>query len=130
MTYRATAATVGNSRALRVDSALFRAHPEFAAGEFDVSVIAPGRMLVQSTSDTPPDDTDPVFDAFLGFVEHQMALRPDLITKVTKQDRRDADQLVRGVKPAPDEDLGDDFVLPDTRVTSRGRKPRRKALKK
>ena len=129
MTYRATAATVGNSRALRVDSALFRAHPEFALGEFDVSVIAPGCMLVQAKSDTPADVRDPVFDAFLGFVEHQMALRPDLITRVTARDRREAAELVRGVKPASDEDLGDDFALP-TRATHRERKPRRQAVKK
>ncbi len=130
MTYRAKAATVGNSRALRVDSALFRAHPEFAVGEFDVSVIAPGRMLIQAMSDAPADETDPVFDAFLGFLEHQMAQRPDLITSVTDADRRSADDLLRGVESAPDEDLGDAFVLPNARPTPPTRKRARNTTKK
>jgi hypothetical protein len=113
-----------------VDSALFRAHPEFAVGEFDVSVIAPGRMLIQATSPAPTDETDPVFDAFLGFLEHQMAQRPDLITSVTEADRRSADDLLRGVESTPDEDLGDGFALPNARPTPPPRKRARKTTKK
>ena len=130
MTYRAKAATVGNSKALRLDSALFRAHPEFAVGEFAVSVIAPGCMLVQATTENAENETDPVFDAFLGFVEHQMGQRPDLITPVSRADRREADEIVRGVRSSPDEDLGNDFELPGSRPSVRPRKrPKRLARK-
>ncbi len=117
MTYRAKAATVGNSKALRLDSALFREHPEFAAGEFTVSVIAPGRLLVQSTSEAAPnEETDPVFDAFLGFLEHQMERRPDLITPATRADLAEADELLSGVEADRDADLGESFRMPGARA--------------
>ena len=130
MTYRAKAATVGNSKALRLDSALFREHPEFATGEFAVSVIAPGCMLVQATAEHAGDETDPVFDAFLGFVEHQMGLRPDLISALISADRREADEILRGVRSDPDEDLGDDFELPGSRPTVRSPKRAERVTKK
>jgi hypothetical protein len=78
-------------------------------------------MLVQATVDDAEDKTDPVFAAFLGFVEHQMRLRPDLITSVTRGDRREADEILRGVRASADEDLGDDFGLPGTRPSRRPR---------
>ena len=118
MTYRAKAATVGNSKALRLDSALFREHPEFASGEFTVNVIAPGRLLVQARSEAPSDEeTDPVFDAFLGFLEHQMTRRPDLITPATHSDMAEADDLLSGVTSDPDADLGDSFRAAGIRRT-------------
>jgi len=119
MTYHAKAATVGNSKALRLESALFRAHPEFSSGEFTVSVIAPGRLLVQATSQAAKDETDPVFDAFLGFLEHQMAQRPDLISAVTRSDLNEADAVLKGVDSDRDEDLGDAFVMPGPRPAGR-----------
>lgn len=130
MPYHAKAATVGNSKALRLDSALFREHPEFAAGEFAVSVIAPGCMLVQATAETGDDENDPVFDAFLTFVEHQMAQRPDLITAVSASDRREANALLTGVSADRDADLGNDFELPDVRpLKRRVRRGRKASLK-
>ena len=120
MAYRAKAATVGNSKALRLDSALFREHPEFAAGEFSVSVIAPGCLLVQATTGVGDDETDPVFEAFVGFLEQQMTRRPDLLSPVTAADRREAGAILGGVSADQDEDLGDDFSLPEPR--SRGRR--------
>lgn len=122
MTYHAKAATVGNSKALRLDSALFRAHPEFATGDFAVSVIAPGCMLVQATTENATDETDPVFDAFLSFIERQMELRPDLISAVTRADRRDAAEILRGTRSDPDADLGDAFEAPESRPVARSRK--------
>ena len=129
MTYHAKAATVGNSKALRLDSALFRAHPEFATGEFAVSVIAPGCMLVQATTEDVQDETDPVFDAFLGFVEHQMELRPDLLTAVTQADRREAGEILRGVRSDPDADLGDDFEFPGSLPAVQPRKRSKRPAK-
>ncbi|MES2178300.1 MAG: hypothetical protein V4550_10585 [Gemmatimonadota bacterium] len=130
MTYRAKAATVGNSKALRLDAALFRAHPEFGTGEFAVSVIAPGQLLIQAIAESTKDETDPVFDAFLGFVELQMELRPNLISAVTQADRREAAELLRGVRSDPGEDLGDDFVLPGDSRDTRSRKKSKRVSKK
>lgn len=131
MTYRAKAATVGNSKALRLDSALFREHPEFASGEFTVNVIAPGRLLVQASSEGVSDDeTDPVFDAFLGFLEHHMAQRPDLVTPATRSDLADADELLVGVTADRDADLGESFRAPGTRRTRSRNKRNARASKK
>ena len=130
MTYHAKAATVGNSKALRLDAALFRAHPEFGTGEFTVSVIAPGQMLIQAMAESTKNETDPVFDAFLGFVEHQMQLRPDLISAVTQADRRKAADLLRGVRSDPDEDLGADFVLPGDSPAARAPRKSRQVAKR
>lgn len=131
MTYRAKAATVGNSKALRLDSALFREHPEFASGEFTVNVIAPGRLLVQATSEAQSDEeTDPVFDAFLGFLEDQMVRRPDLITPATRSDMAEADELLSGVTADRDEDLGESFRAPGPRRTRSPGKRDARASKK
>ncbi|MBI3983218.1 MAG: hypothetical protein HY337_09910 [Gemmatimonadetes bacterium] len=122
MPYRAKAATVGNSKALRLDSALFREHPEFAAGEFAVSVIAPGCMLVQAEANRTDHEADPVFDAFVTFLEHQMAQRPDLISAAARSDRHEADEILRGVAPDPHADLGPDFSLSQPRRATRSRR--------
>jgi hypothetical protein len=123
MTYRAKAATVGNSKALRLDSALFREHPEFAAGEFTANVIAPGCLLIQSTSDPVPHrKTDAVFGAFLGFLEQQMARRPDHLSAVTRSDLDEANAVLASVQSHPDEDLGEAFVMPGSRPGQRPRK--------
>lgn len=131
MRYHAKAATVGNSKALRLDSALFRAHPEFATGEFTVSVIAPGCLLIQASSEAvAEEESDPVFDAFLGFLEHQMAQRPDLISAVTRSDLDDADVVLAGVESDHDEDLGDAFVMPGSRPARRSPKRSSRASRK
>jgi len=118
MAYRGKAATVGNSKALRLDSALFREHPEFATGEFEISVIAPGCMLVRSTEQRVADSDDAVLASYLRFVEHQMSQRPDLITPVTAADRRVARTILRGVRADPNTELGDAYVLPGSRTKS------------
>lgn len=116
MSYRATASTTGNSKALRLEAALFREHPEFATGEFDVTVLAPGCLLVYTTgAATLKDDTDPVFDAFLRFLETQMQRRPDLLSPVTVTDREEAAAILRGVRAEPDDEIDEHFQLPQRR---------------
>lgn len=113
MSYHASATTVGNSKAIRLDAALFRQHPEFASGEFEVSVISPGCLLVRAAEETTETKTDPVFAAFVGFMEHQMARRPDLLSPVTTLDFDAADALVRSVPADPESDLGTRFSMSD-----------------
>ena len=94
-------------------------------------MIAPGCLLVQSTSDAMSvERTDPVFGAFLGFLEQQMALRPDLISPVTRSDLDDADALLSGVESDRNEDLGAAFVMPSSRKPLRSRTPRSRASKR
>jgi len=111
MTYHASATSTGNSKGLRLDAALYREHPEFARGQFDVDVIAPGRLLVCARQLADPE-ADPVFEAFFAFLDQQMATQPSLITPFSAQDIAGVDALLEGVPVNPDEDLGDDFEMP------------------
>lgn len=113
MSYRATATAVGNSKGIRVEGALFREHPEFAEGNFEVDVIAPGRLLVRAEARaTGEEATDPVLDAFLGFLGQQMANRPDLMSALTASDQQRVGELVEGIEVDADEEFEDDFELP------------------
>lgn len=113
MPYRAAATPIGNSKGLRFDAALYREHPEFATGDFEADVIAPGRLLVRTPTRPEPDaESDPVFDAFLAFLEHHMASQPGLITPFTAHDVAGVDEHLDGVTADHDEDLGDDFMMP------------------
>ena len=112
--YSAKATTVGNSKALRLDRALFRAHPEFATGEFKVSVLGPGAMLVTAAARATREqaETDPVLEAYLAFVEQQMVNRPESIRSLTTEDVRGLDTLLADIVVDRDEQLPDDFELP------------------
>ena len=112
--YSAKATTVGNSKALRLDRALFRAHPEFATGEFKVSVLGPGAMLVTAAARATREqaETDPVLEAYLAFVEQQMVNHPESIRPLTTDDVRGLDRLLVDVVVDRDEELADDFELP------------------
>lgn len=111
MTYHATATSTGNSKGLRLDAALYREHPEFASGQFDVDVIAPGRLLVRALQDAEPV-TDPVFAAFFAFLSQQMVDNPARITPFSAKDTAGLDELLEGVVADQNEDLGDDFEMP------------------
>lgn len=113
MSFRATATPIGNSKGLRLDAALFKAHPEFASGEFEVDVIAPGRLLVRAEPALAgvADDVDPVFDAFLGFLGQAMEAHPQWLTPFRASEIRHVRELVAGVEVDPDEDFSD-FELP------------------
>jgi len=114
MRYTARATTSGRAHALAFTKDLAREHPEFTKGRFDIHVIAPGRLLV-SAIDEPvsaaDDESDPVLGAFLGFLEQQMEMRPDLIRPFTARDVEGLDELLKDTVVDPDEDLGD-FTLP------------------
>ena len=58
------------------------------------------------------DDNDPVLDAFLSFMDDQMAKRPELIQPFTRADVEGLDDLLDGVEVGLDDELDDDFVLP------------------
>jgi antitoxin PrlF len=111
--YNAKATTVGHSKALRLDRALFRAHPEFGTGEFKVSVLGPGAMLVTATrASREQTETDPVLEAYLAFAEQQMLNHPEHIRPLTTEDVRGLDTLLADVVVDRDEELADDFELP------------------
>lgn len=113
MSYRASATAVGNSKGLRLEGALFREHPEFAKGEFEVDVIAPGRLLVRARVEEAADEQqDPVLDAFLAFLGDQMATHPQLVRPLTHADRDKARELVEGIEVDDDEQFDEGLQLP------------------
>ena len=99
MSFRATATKAGNSRGLRLDAGLYKEHPEFASGEYQVDVIAPGRLLVRAdTGETVESESaDPVLGAFLAFMESQMQSHPDLVSAFDPAQLALVDTLVDGV---------------------------------
>lgn len=111
MPYSGRAAKTGNSKGFRFESALFTAHPEFASGDLEADVIAPGRLLVRTRVE-PGAEEDPVLDAYLAFLEDQMRRHPEAVTALTDQDVAGLDELLSGVEYDRDEPLDDAFELP------------------
>jgi hypothetical protein len=112
MSYTGRAAKTGNSRGFRFESALFAAHPEFASGDVEADVIAPGRLLVRTRVDAGRGGDDPVLDAFWAFLAAQMQRHPERISALTPGDVAGLDELLEGVEYDPDEVLDDAFELP------------------
>ena len=98
-------ASIGNSKGFRFDAALFKSNPEFF-GKVRATVLAPGQMLVSvvPTGEPPPEPQDeeenPVMQAFLGFLEGQMAAHPELIEPVSEAHMAQIAALVEGVELA------------------------------
>lgn len=112
MPFTAKASTSGNSRALRLDAALVKSHPEFAKGEFAVHVLGPGTLLVtQQSPAAPVTDDDPALMAFLAFVDQDLRTRPDRVRRMTRADIAGLEKLLEGVVVERDEDLGN-YTLP------------------
>lgn len=113
MSYTGRATKSGNSQAMAFEKALFRAHPEFAAGRLAADVISPGHLLVRAVPD--PDETaadeDPVLGAYLAFVARDMELNPERIQPLSADSLARARALVGHLEVDPDEDLGDDLTL-------------------
>lgn len=115
--FHAKATTVGNSRALQLEAALVRGHPELADGRFDVYVVAPGRFLIVSAPQIDPTDAsdsdDPLLGAFLGFLNREMQRTPTLLRPLFVDEVQGMEDLVRDVAvDDPDTELEADFVMP------------------
>ena len=112
MSYSGRATRTGNSKAFRFESALFTSHPEFAEGDVEADVIAPGRLLIRTRSREDEERGDPVFGAYLAFLEAQMVANPDLLRPFTTEDVAGLDELLEGVEYDKEEVLDEEFELP------------------
>lgn len=112
MPYTGRATRTGNSKAIRLESALFTSHPEFAEGEVEADVISPGCLLIRTRTQGSDESRDPVFSAFLGFLEEQITKRPELLRPLTTEDVAGLDELLDGVVYDKDEAVEDEFELP------------------
>ena len=99
--YSGKVTPVGNSKGIRLDSAFFKAHPEFD-GEVRATVLANGEVLLsakRSQKKVRVDDReDPVVLGFLRFLETRMAAQPDQIVPADAVQLARIRKLVRGVK--------------------------------
>ena len=113
MPYSGRAMKTGNSKGLRFESALFTAHPEFASGQFEADVIAPGRLLVRACGATEAGDTrDAVMDAFLAVLAAELERRPAGLAPLAPEFVASVDGLVAGVEYDPNEPFDAKFELP------------------
>jgi hypothetical protein len=112
MSYTGRTTRTGNSKAIRLESALFTSHPEFAEGDVEADVIAPGCLLIRTRGQGNDESQDPVFAAYLAFLEDQLANRPELLRPLTTEDVAGLEALLDGVVYDKEELLDDDFELP------------------
>jgi antitoxin PrlF len=111
--YAGTVTTSGNSKAIRLEKSLFRAHPEFAKGNaVTATVIGPGQMLVSvaAESGAEPDD-DPVVGAFLSFLAGDIQQTPEAVLPLSRASIEQAAALTEGIDVEDDEDFPDDLSV-------------------
>src|SRR5450432_2818800 len=83
-TFSGAITTTGRSEAIRLDKALFKAHPEFRQrAKVRAHVLGPGHLLV-TLADAPEAasdgiERDPVVSAYLAFLESDMVAHPERI---------------------------------------------------
>jgi hypothetical protein len=112
MPYTGRATRTGNSKAIRLESALFTSHPEFAQGDMEADVIAPGCLLIRTRAEGNDESQDPVFGAYLAFLEEQITKHPELLQPLTTEDVAGLDELLDGVVYDKEEALDGEFELP------------------
>lgn len=113
-TFEGTITTTGRSEAIRLDKALFRAHPEFRQkAKVRVHVLGTGRLLISLVEDgsRPEAAADPVVEAFLGFLERDLETRPERIRPLSETRVAEAEDLTAEVTVADDEELPEDVSV-------------------
>jgi hypothetical protein len=100
--YTGKATKVGNSKGYRIDSGLFKAHPEFE-GDVQLTILGEGQALLSAAKPATGkraagEEADPVLMGFLGFLERQMAERPEDIVAADESQLRRIAKLIKGVK--------------------------------
>jgi len=115
--FHGTITTTGKSEAIRLEKALFRAHPEFQQkAKVRAHVIAKGQILIslveESDATTPEQkDADPVMDAFLNFLVNDITQNPSHIEPLSNGAIVKAVQLTRAVSVDDDEEIPEDATL-------------------
>ncbi len=109
--------TTGRSEAIRLDKALFKAHPEFRQrANVRAHVIGPGHLLVSVVEDVAGSgqedvERDPVVSAFLAFLERDMAEHPERLETMSDADFARLRELTEGVEASDEDVVPDDVTL-------------------
>ena len=115
--FKGSITTTGRSEALRLDKALFKTHPEFRQrAKIRASVVGPGSLLVtlDGGATVPAGDEierDPVFAAYLSFLERDMSEHPERLQPFTNSDVLRLGRLVKDVRADDNEIIPDDISL-------------------
>ncbi|MGL5139348.1 MAG: type II toxin-antitoxin system PrlF family antitoxin [Beijerinckiaceae bacterium] len=113
--FKGSITTTGRSEALRLDKALFKAHPEFRQrARIKASVMGPGCLLVTLDPEAVEEadaEADPVVRAYLAFLERDMRDHPDRLQPITESLVERVTRLTNGVEVSPDDILPDDVTL-------------------
>ncbi|QDI79689.1 hypothetical protein E8E01_04240 [Methylorubrum populi] len=114
--FKGSITTTGRSEALRLDKALFKAHPEFRQkAKIRAHILGPGTMLVTLDPDEAASqeasESDPVVAAYLAFLERDMAAHPERLHPFTEIDLARLASLTEGVPVSDDESIPDDVTL-------------------
>jgi len=115
--FKGTITTTGRSEALRLDKALFKAHPEFRQrARIRAHVIGPGSLLVtldDENGGTASGDVerDPVVAAYLSFLERDMKEHPDRLRPFTEADVNRIRELTKDVSVSDEDVIPDDVTL-------------------
>lgn len=117
--FKGAITTTGRSEAIRLDKALFKAHPEFRQrARVRAHVIGPGSLLVtldpdQGDAGAGPDDAerDPVAAAYLAFLEQDMLRHPEQLRAFTDADVARLQALTKDVVATDDDAIPDDVGL-------------------
>ncbi len=105
--FRGKTTVAGNSKALRIDAAFFRAHPEFDKGaDIKVHALGPGQVLISVVKAVKPiarraanrQEQDPVEQAFLSFLEKDMTAHPGRLEPMSADLLARAKRLTKGMK--------------------------------
>jgi antitoxin PrlF len=118
-TFKGTITTTGRSEALRLDKALFKAHPEFRQkARVRAHVIGPGSLLVTLDADDPLGaeaadeiERDPVVAAYLAFLERDLREHPERLQPFTASELARLEALTKDVVVSDDESIPDDVTL-------------------
>ena len=108
--------TTGKSEAIRLEKALFRAHPEFRQkSAVRASVIAPGQLLVSVVEEEPAGadlaEDDPLVGAFVSFLAEDVRCRPDRVAPLSTSRIERAAELTAEVQVEDEEPIPDDVGL-------------------
>jgi antitoxin PrlF len=116
-TFSGSITTTGKSEAIRLDKALFKAHPEFRQrAKVRAHVIGPGHLLVTLADDIAQDSSeeierDPVLSAFLAFLERDMLAHPGHIAPIGEAELGRLRRLTEGVQATDKDIIPDDVTL-------------------
>ncbi len=112
--FSGSTATAGNSRAMRFETAFYKAAPEFyqPGSAIRADVIGPGTVLVRLDAAVPEAGaTDPVIGAWLSFIDGDIRSTPERLAPLTEEEAAGLEKLVEGVVVEGDYALPEDVAF-------------------